>query len=256
MKNNERRVIVFDEETSPMKGYFFGRTWETDIVGDIIEYETIICISYWDSVTKKVKNLAQWDFPGWKKGIWNDKNLIKHFREILIDGNYDVIAGQNSDQFDIKLFNARLAYWGFESLPDYKTLDTKKIARSKIKLPSYSLDVMAKFFGLGGKYHHSGLDMWFGSRDGNKKDQKEMSYYCNIDVIQTKDVLYKLLPFIKWTGDFVSINEDGITCPNPLCQSEHMTKSKERIVKGGYKMQYQCMDCGSYYTDPKKHKLE
>lgn len=248
MQNKKPHTIVFDEETSPMRGHFFGSIWETNIVGDI-EWETIICISYWDSLTNKVKNIAQWDFPDWKKGVWNDKSLIKAFRKIIIDGNYDIIAGQNSDQFDIKLFNARLAYWGFEPLPDYKTFDTKKIAKAKLKLPSYSLDVMAKFFGLGGKYHHSGLDMWFGSRDGNKKDQKEMAKYCNIDVIRTKDVLYKLLPFVKWTGVF--INGDRITCPSPLCLSTHMTKDKRAIVKGGWKQQWQCQTCGSYYTDPK-----
>jgi DNA polymerase elongation subunit (family B) len=247
------RLIVFDEETSPQKGFFFGGIWETNIVGEIT-WETIVMISYWDSTTKKVKNIAQWDFPDWRKGVWNDKSVVKHFRKILIDGNYDIIAGQNSDQFDIKLFNARLAFWGFDPLPDYKTFDTKKIAKSKIRLPSYSLDVMAKFFGLGGKYHHSGLDMWFGSRDGNKKDQKEMTKYCNIDILRTKDVLYKLLPFVKWTGDFV--NKESITCPNPLCLSKHMIKNKRRIMRGGYKIQYQCQDCGSYWTDPKMVKNE
>ncbi len=247
----EPHVIVFDEETSPMSGYFFGGTYETNIVGRVIEYETIICISYWDSITKKIKNIAQWDFPDWKKGKWNDKNLIKCFRDIIIKGDYDVIAGQNSDQFDIKLFNARLAFWGFDPLPECKTLDTKKIAKSKIKLPSYSLDTMANFFGFGGKYHHSGLDMWFNSRDGIKKDQKEMTYYCNVDVELTKNVLYKLLPFIKWTGEFVFINEDGVTCPNPVCQSTYMTKSHNRLVKGGIRYQYQCQECGAYYTNPK-----
>ncbi len=182
------------------------------------------------------------------------EEIYEHFRKILIDGNYDIIAGQNSDQFDIKLFNARLAFWGFEPLPEYKTFDTKKIAKSKLKLPSYSLDIMAKFFGLGGKYHHSGLDMWFGSRDGNKKDQKEMTKYCNIDILRTKDVLYKLLPFVKWTGEF--INDGGIKCPNPLCYGNHITKAKLRKVKGGKKQQYQCQDCGSYYTDPKIIKNE
>ncbi len=225
--------------------------WETNII-KITEYETIICASYWDSETKKVKNIAQWDFPDWRKGVWNDKSLVKYFRKILLD--YDIIAGQNSDQFDIKVFNTRLAYHGFDPLPDNRTLDTKKIARSKLHLPSYSLEIMANFFGLEGKYHHSGQDMWFNSRDGVKSAQKEMVHYCNVDVIKTKDVLYKLLPFVKHT--FINyVNADGVTCPNPLCGSTRMSKHKRKVVRGGWKQQWQCQVCGSYYQDTKLNKF-
>ncbi len=253
MIKNKPKILVFDEETSPMRGYFFGSIWETNIVGDI-EYETIVCISYWDSETNKVKNIAQWDFPGWKKGKWDDKKLLQHFRKIVVDGDYDIIAGQNSDQFDIKLLNSRLIFHDLEPIPEYKTLDTKKIAKSKLKLPSYSLDFMAKYFGLGGKYHHSGLDMWFKSRDGDKKAQREMSKYCDVDVIRTKDVLYKLLPFMKQFNDFTKINphkEFGICCSNPLCLSKNLTPHKNRRVVNGWKLQYQCNDCGKYTTDAK-----
>ncbi len=248
MQNKEPSVIVFDEETSPQLGYFFGGIWETNII-KIVEYETIITISYWDSLTKKVRSLSQWDFPDWKKDKWNDKSLVKAFREIII--KYDIIAGQNSDQFDIKLFNSRLAYHRLTPLPEAKTFDTKKIAKSKLKLPSYSLEVMANFFGLEGKYHHSGMDMWFKCKAGDKSAQKEMTHYCNVDVIKTKDVLYKLLPFVKFSNEF-SYSE--FQCPNPLCGAYKLTKSKRKIVKGGWKQQLQCQKCGSYKLDPRLNK--
>ena len=168
---------------------------------------------------------------------------------MIIDENYDIIAGQNSDQFDIKVFNARLAYHGFDPIPEHKTLDTKKIAKSKLKLPSYSLEIMAKFFGLEGKYHHSGLDMWFKSRDGDKKSQKEMTHYCNVDVIKTKDVLLKLLPFMKDMTIYKTIDFINPNCTNPICLSKNVSKAKKRRVAGGYRYQYQCNNCGSYFTD-------
>lgn len=243
---NKPSVIVFDEETSPQLGYFFGGIWETNIV-KIVEYETIITISYWDSKTNKVRSISQWDFPDWKKGKWNDKSLVKYFREIIIQ--YDIIVGQNSDQFDIKLFNSRLAFHGFESLPDTQTFDTKKIAKSKLKLPSYSLEVMANFFGMEGKYHHSGLDMWFACRDGVKSAQREMTHYCNIDVIKTKDLFYKLLPFTKFNQNYSKVNSITINCSNPMCLSSNLAKSKLRQTRSGKKQQYQCKDCGAYTTD-------
>jgi len=248
---NKPHITVFDVESSPSKGYYFGRNFETNII-KVLEYETIICVSYWDSKTDKVKNLAQWDFKGWKKGIWCDKELVKAFREIII--KYDMIVGQNSDQFDIKLFNARLAFHNIEPLPEAKTFDTKKIAKSKLKLPSYSLETMAHFFGLGGKYHHSGMDMWFNSRDGDVKAQKEMTKYCNIDVIRTKDVFLRLLPFMKPFTDYTRLDKDVINCSNPLCLSKNMVISKRRRVVGGIKIQYQCKDCHRYTTDNKIEK--
>ncbi len=248
MDSNKPSITVFDIESSPQLGWFFGGIWETNIT-KIVDYETIICISYWDSKTNKIKNLAQWDFPHWKKGVWNDKELVEKFREIII--KYDIIAGQNSDQFDIKLFNARLAFHGLDPIPETKTFDTKKIAKSRLKLPSYSLEIMANFFGLEGKYHHSGLDMWFKSRDGDRKAQKEMVHYCNIDVEKTKDVLLRLLPFMKQQSSYIRMNTTDINCSNPDCLSKQLVKHKKRRVVNGWKWQYQCMDCGSYITDNK-----
>lgn len=245
VKDTKPSVIVFDIESSPHLGYFFGGIYETNII-KILEYETIVTMSYWDSKTGKVRSISQWDFQDWKKGVWNDKSLIKYFREIII--KYDIIVGQNSDQFDIKLFNSRLAFHGLEALPITKTFDTKKLAKSKLKLPSYSLEIMANFFGLEGKYHHSGLDMWFKCKDGDKKAQKEMTHYCNVDVIKTKDVFYKLLPFVKFDNTFTRLDGIHINCANPMCTSRNLIKCKRRLVQGGYKQQYQCKDCGSYTT--------
>jgi len=238
---------VFDFETSPLLGYYWGSQWQTNII-KTVEYDTIITVSYWDSKTDKVKSISQWDFKDWKKGKWSDKSLVKAFREIVKD--YDIIAGQNSDQFDIKVFNARLIYHGLDPLPDYKTFDTKKIAKSKLKLPSYSLETMANFLGLEGKYHHSGLDMWFKCKDGDKKAQKEMTHYCNIDVIKTKDVLLKLLPFAKINQDHSKINGETFNCPNPTCLGE-MIKEKQRRVLNGWKQQWQCKSCHHYHTPNK-----
>ena len=253
-KNNLPRMNIFDLETSPNKGYFWGRTYETNII-KILEYETIICVSYYDSKTDKVKNIAQWDFKDWRKGKWNDKSLVKAFRDVLVDNPYDIIAGQNSDQFDIKFFNARLAFHGLQPIPDYKTLDTKKIAKSKLKLPSFSLENMANFFGLEGKYHHSGLDMWFQCRDGVKKAQKEMVHYCNVDVIKTKDVLMKLLPFMRQFNDFIRMDGVRLNCSNPTCLSSNLAiHDSHRKVTGGFKVQYQCLECHRFTTDNKVYK--
>jgi DNA polymerase elongation subunit (family B) len=246
MKNKEPIVLSFDFESSPAKGYFFGSIWETNII-EVIEHEQILCVAY-KFGDEPVKVIGQDDFKEYKKGVLNDKELVKFFAPILAKA--DVVSGHNSDQFDIKVFNTRLLAHGLEPIPIHKSFDTKKIARAMFHLPSNKLDDIADFLGIGRKLStHKSL--WFGCEKGDEKSWKYMKNYCKIDVALQYEVLKKVLPFAKQSGDFIFVNKDGITCPNPICLSTHMTKHKYKIVKGGKKIQYQCKSCGSYYTDPK-----
>jgi DNA polymerase elongation subunit (family B) len=247
---NKPRILSLDYETSPAKGYFFGSIWETNII-EVIEYEQILCVAYkWNDGTVKV--IGQDDFKGYKKGVLNDKSLVEFFAPILEQA--DVVSAHNGDRFDLPVFNTRLLAHGLAPVPITKSFDTKKIAKNMFHLPSNKLDDIADFLNIGRKLStHKSL--WMGCENGDKASWKYMKKYCGCDVLLQYEVLKKILPFAKQTEDFIFINQDGITCPNPLCLSKHITKDKRRIVKGGYKQQYQCQACGSYYTDPKKIKL-
>ena len=250
-KNKEPRILSLDYETSPQKGYFFGSIWETNII-EVIEHTTILCVGYkWDNGPVKV--IGQNDFKGYKKGVLNDKELIKFFAPLLKEA--DIVSCHNGDRFDIPMFNTRLLAHGLEPVPISKSFDTKKIAKSMFNLPSNKLDDIADFLKIGRKLN-TYKKLWFDCERGDPKAWKYMKKYCGMDVSLQYEVLKKVLPFAKQTGDFVFVNQDGITCPNPLCLSTYMTKSHNKIVKGGYKRQYQCQKCGSYFTDPKKYKKE
>ena len=247
----EPRILSLDYETSPQKGYFFGPIWETNII-EVIEHTTILCVGYkWDDGPVKV--IGQSDFKDYKKGVLNDESLVKFFAPLLKEA--DIVSCHNGDKFDIPVFNTRLLAHGLEPVPVNKTFDTKKIARSMFSLPSNKLDDIADFLGIGRKLN-TFKKLWFDCEKGDPKAWKYMKKYCGMDVSLQYEVLKRVLPFAKQSGDFVFVNEDGVTCPNPLCGSAYMTKSKNKIVKGGFKRQYQCQDCGSYYTVPKTIKLD
>jgi len=244
------KILSLDYETSPGKGYFFGSIWETNII-EQIEFEKILCVGYkWND--GPVKIIGQDDFKGYKKGVLDDEELVKFFGPILKQA--DVVSAHNGDQFDMKVFNTRLLAHGLDPIPVNKTFDTKKIAKSMFHLPSNKLDDIADFLNIGRKLS-THKQLWLDCEKGDKKAWKYMKKYCKLDVSLQYEVLKKILPFAKQSGDFVYVNPDGITCPNPLCLSTHMTKSKNKMVKGGYKMQYQCQDCGSYFTNPKTIKI-
>lgn len=246
MLKNKPRVLSLDYETSPSKGYFFGSIWETNII-EKIEDEQILCVGYkWDDGPVKV--VGQIDFKGYKKGVLSDKELVKFFAPILAQA--DIVSCHNGDQFDIKVFNTRLLYHGMAPVPVSKSFDTKKQAKSMFHFSSNKLDDIAGFLGIGRKLStHKSL--WFGCEKGDPSAWKYMKKYCGLDVALQYEVLKKILPFTKQAADFIFINKDGVTCPNPLCLSKHMTKAKHRQVKGGVKQQYQCQKCGSYYTNSK-----
>lgn len=245
-KIKEPVVLSLDYETSPQKGYFFGSIWETNII-EVIEHTSILCVGYkFDD--GPVKIIGQNDFKGYKKGILNDEALVRFFAPILKKA--DVVSAHNGDNFDIKVFNTRLLAYGLDPVPVSKTFDTKKIARNMFSLPSNKLDDIADFLKIGRKLN-TYKKLWFDCEKGDKQAWKYMKKYCGMDVSLQYEVLKRILPFAKQTGDFIFVNPDGITCPNPLCLSTHMTNSKNRIVKGGYKKQYQCQDCGSYFTNNK-----
>jgi len=247
MVKNKPKILVIDYETSPQLGYFWGSIWETNIV-EIVEYEQIISASWMWSDEKEVHVKCQADFKSYRAGDFDDEALLKHLLPIF--NQADIIVGHNSDQFDMKVFNTRLAFHGLPPLGVDKTFDTKKFSKSLMHLPSNKLNDIAKFFGIGEKYHHSGFDMWLMCKAGAKKAWKEMKTYNAQDVLLTNKIFLKLLPYMKLTGDYSKLDGKRINCANPTCGSLTMVSSKLRRVRNGHRRQYQCVKCGHYYTDP------
>lgn len=247
MKIYKPRIIVFDFETSPQRGWFWGRMWETDII-QIDQYETILSVAWKEHGEKQVHVIAQSDFKGYKPGVLNDKPLCEFFSKIA--NEYDILCGHNSDQFDITVLNARLAFHKLPPLAVEKSFDTKKLA-GKLHLPSRKLSEIAAFFGIPGKYEHAGQKMWFECMQGMMKYWRMMKQYDKQDVVITDKILERLLPFSKQTNQYVRLDGVNINCSNPVCLSENLKKHHTKRVVNGWKAQYQCNDCGKYTTDPK-----
>lgn len=243
--NNKPKILLFDCETSPAKGYFFGSIWETNII-EVIEYEQILSMAWKWHGEDKIHVVGQNDFKGYKPGKLNDKAIVNYFAPII--DKADIVVGHNADRFDLTVFNTRLLAHDLNPVSPHKSFDTKKISKNKFHLPSNKLDDIADFLGIERKLSHKGKTMWFGCEQGNEADWKMMKSYNKRDVLILDKVLDKILPFFKHNNDYTN---NGMNCPSPTCQSKNMQKAKKRIVKGGYKIQYQCMDCGSYRTDNK-----
>lgn len=246
MNNKKPKIIAFDFETSPAKGYFFGNIWETNII-EIIEYEQILCVAWMEQGSGKVSVKGQDDFKGYKKGVLNDKALVEFFRPIIEEA--DIVTAHNGDRFDLTVFNTRLLAHGLKPIPAKKSLDTKKIAKNKFHLPSNKLDHICDFLGIGGKLSTT-KDLWMGCEKGIEKDWKYMKKYCAHDVKLQSQVLEIILPFTKQALNFNAYSGDKVLCTNPLCGSENLYKRGFTIRMDGTTCQrFQCRDCGAWSQD-------
>lgn len=243
-------VIYLDYETSPQLGYFFGNSYDTQII-KVKEHEQILSASYAFN-DGAVHVIGQCDFKGYKPGVLNDKELVKFISEQINKADFTI--AHNGDQFDNRVLNSRLAFHGLPPVSTKKSLDTKKIAK-KLHLPSNRLNDIAQFFGIGEKMHHAGIEMWFGCMEGDPKYWNMMKKYDKQDTVLLRKIAKKLMPFSTQINDFIRVNNLDVNCSNVLCGSKNLTKSKLRRVAGGFKQQYQCRDCGRYTQDTKFAKV-
>lgn len=189
MKNRKR--LFYDIETSQMifKGWSTGKQF----VGahQILEHSKIISIHWkWEGEDEEVHNLD------WGINKQCDKSLIKKFIKEL--NKADEIVAHNGDRFDIKWIRARAVFNGLEMRNHYNMIDTYKISKANLRIPSHSLKELCKYYGLAAKVDAGGIDTW--DKIQFEKDQEALDhllYYGDGDIISLEAVYNKLRPYAK-----------------------------------------------------------
>lgn len=230
------KVLIFDIESTPHIGYFWGDTWETSIV-ETIEYGQILSYSAkWLGEKAVVRG---WIDTGQKK---QEKPLIKELRDLFDEA--DVIVSHNGKQFDDKYCKVKFVLYGIPLPSPYRVLDTKLEAKKHIRLPSYKLDNIADYFGLGRKLHHEGFDLWKRCMKGDKSAWAKMKRYNLQDTLLLEKVYLKLLPLMNNhpRGQFQGKYE----CEK--CGSTRMKSDGLRRQRTCIKRSLRCLDCGGYQS--------
>jgi len=231
--------LFFDLEVSPDIVLSWRTGYNINITPDnIIQERAIICCCY------KWENKGKIHTIVWDNGC--DKKLVKEFRLVLDQA--DEVIGHNIDKFDMRWMFGRNLIHGFPPMPDYRTVDTLKLARKKFYLNSNRLDYLGKLL-LGEGKIDAPYSLW---KDillvNDQKALNKMVRYCKKDVDILQRVWRKLseysVPSIH-TG--VTIGLDRWTCPH--CGSEEVALSKTRVTpKGIVQKQMQCNECHRYYS--------
>jgi DNA polymerase elongation subunit (family B) len=238
MSKQPIKRLFFDIEISPCSGWFWRTGKQVVTYKQVLDENRIICLAYKEQYSKKTECLY-WD------DAQSDQALVKQFQDIAKD--YDVIVGQNSDNFDIKHVAARLAKFDETPLQISVAEDTYKQAKRHLNLPSYSLDYLGGYFGVGNKLATGGVDLWLDVwLKNDRKKLLKMGKYCKQDVVLCEAVYNKIYPYVDHKTNLATYKEDRSSCPN--CGEQSLVIDGYRYTRTGKKVRYRCNNCFRYCT--------
>lgn len=241
------RIISFDLEVSPALGYFYPPTWETRVL-KAVHRQKLMSFAWQIVGEKKIhaRNLSQMDT--YKVDPQNDKLLVMELHKIL--STADILLGQNSDKFDVRMANYFFLLCDLEPIPPVKYIDTKKIASRYFKFMNNTLDNLGEEMGYGGKTEITYANLWVPAfLEGDKKSWKLMDIYCKNDVDQTTKIYLKMRGFMHQHPSLSRISGEESSCPR--CGGYDFRIKAYRTTNTSRYHQYQCNNCNGFFSDRK-----
>lgn len=237
---NGPKILILDIETAPMEAYIW-RLWKQLI----IPYQLI---SDWYILTWAAKWLYEDEV--YSGALSSEEAKAEDDSRIMADlwhylEQADIVVAHNGDKFDIPRIKTRLLLHDISPPSFYKQLDTLKVVKKEFDFSSNSLDDLAKFLGIPGKFT-TNFNLWKAARNGDIKALSDMEEYNIQDVKLLEDVYLALRPWIKGHPnlDLYTDNENPL-CPH--CASSNVVEVDGKFVYTQavrYTM-YRCLDCGA-----------
>lgn len=241
------KIVSFDLEVSPAVGYFYPPTWDTRIL-KLKERQKLMSFAYQVVGQKKITSLCLADMPGYKKNPFDDKKLVEELHKVMSDA--DILLGQNSDRFDIKMANYFFIRNDLKPIPPARTIDTLKIAKKYFRFPNNSLDMLGEELGVGNKTKVKHSDIWYDCFiEQDKKMWKKMNKYCEQDVRMTTEVYLKMRAFAHNHPSLSRISGEWDSCPT--CGSYAYRVKAYRYTNVSRYRQFECQECFSYFNERK-----
>jgi len=224
------KVLLYDIETTPNLSYVWGQ-WEQNVIAHKEEGK-LLCYAYKWLGEKKT----------YAVGLNTKKYhaLVSSLHDLFSEA--DIIIAHNGDQFDIKMSNRFFLKEGLKPPHQYKTIDTKKLAKSKFKFNSNKLNDLGEYLELGKKINTGGFELWQGCMSGDRQSWKKMLAYNVQDVVLLEKVYLTLRPWCKHPN----LNAMNGYNKCSVCQSNHVQHRGFGMNSSGKYQRFQCMSCGKW----------
>lgn len=257
---NGMKVLTLDAETSHMivRTFYIGQ--KVSIQHTQVKVPTkVITIQYKWMHEKKPKYL-EWDKVSNKYDDarnFDDSSMIEEFVTGVL-AKADIIIGQNSDGFDIKVLNERAKELHLTPLDQKPSIDILKLSRKSVKAASHKLDYRSAQQGLGGKIKMIDQD-WVDIEENNRSVKKKMVPYGLKDVTDTEQLFWDELPYYKDLP--TSVEKVILTFLNLPDIKGVLPQKKQATLATIEKRKLQCIKCikkryPSYDTKILKNKVE
>lgn len=230
------KLLTVDIETRPMESRHWGLWGQNIGINQIRDPGGLLCFAAKFHGERRVHFHSEWD-DGPKAMA---KALYRLFDEA------DAIAGWNSDKFDIRWIQAQFLKFGTGKPSPFAKIDLMKSVKKQVALPSYKLDFVAQWLGVGQKIRTGGFDLWNDVLDGCPKARNKMRLY-NINDAKLTEAVFDKLNERGWVLGLPNASiEGGMCCRNPMCQSERLQRRGYQIAKTRRYARWHCLDCGTW----------
>lgn len=233
------KILIYDIETAPMVGYFWG-LWDQNIgLGQILsDWHVLSWSAKW--LGDSEDQVMYMDQRNAKK-IEDDKRILKGIWKLLDEA--DIVITQNGKRFDQKKLNARFIEHGMQPPSSYRHIDTLQIAKRTFAFTSNKLAYMTdKFCTKYKKLKHakfSGFSLWKECLAGNLEAWEEMELYNRYDVLSLEELYLKLAP---WDNSINFEVYTGVTTCK--CGHDEKKKSGYHYTNAGKFQKHRCTFCG------------
>lgn len=227
------KVLVFDIETFPNVGYTWGK-WEQNVIKFVKEWELASFAWRWQGETQ-IHCLS--------RRTVSEMVLVQKLHELFSEA--DILIAHNGDSFDIKKSRTKFLQFNLDPVRPNKSVDTKKIAKSRFAFNSNSLNDLAEYLGLGKKVGTGGFDLWLGCMRNDRASWALMEKYNKQDV----ELLEKVYDKIKaWAISHpnLALMDGRPGCPT--CGSDKVQARGTAVTAKTVQQRYHCQGCGHWFT--------
>ncbi len=177
---NKPKILLFDIETSMIKGYVWS-LWKQNIsLPQIIEDWYVLCWSAKWLGTDTIFNdsIHLHSDPLFKN---NERLVVESLWKQLDDA--DVIVAYNGKSFDRKKMNSKFLQYGLPEPSPYKVVDPMLIVKGNFAMTSNKMDFIVKYVDDNEKGKHStNIQLWIDCMENSGTAMDYMLEYCDQDI--------------------------------------------------------------------------
>ncbi len=248
----DARILIYDIEMAPNAGYTWGK-WQQNVLG-FIHHKYIISFAWRWYGEDEIHYLDLRDFPrSYKRDQKDDSRLASKLYELFDEA--DIVIAHNGKQFDQKEVHARLLFHDLPLASPYAEVDTKLVAKRKLRLNSNSLNDICQFLKIGSKEKHYGWEMWraiIEDRASDPDHHEAMWEMMKTYNIQDVGLLTEVYDKFRSRGlvdnhpNLATITGRLDSCPKCGTEGQMVIRSGWLHTKTVTYRQYQCKACHSY----------